>query len=139
MRFRQRSTDSPAVDMAPMIDAVFLLLIFFLVATMFKKQIKDIDIIPPESSSAIRVVPDDDTVVLGISQDGELFWEGQPSSRNQFHERLREIGVENPEQHIRLDADHRAPFRQVAEVLDMCRFRGLSNVGIRTYDDRYNQ
>lgn len=125
--------------MSPLIDAVFLLLIFFLVATMLKKKDKDIDITPPESRSAVKLMPDDDVVVLGINEAGDLFWEGAPSSANEFHQRLREVALANPGQRLRLDADFRTPFFRVAEVLDMCQFRGLHNVGIRTYDDRYNR
>lgn len=125
--------------MSPMIDAVFLLLIFFLVATMLKKEDKDIDIVPPESSSAVKLLPDDNVVVLGIDAEGQLFWEGRASSANQFHQRLRDVAVSDPGQRLRLDADADTPFFRVAEVLDMCQFRGLQNVGIRTYDDRYNR
>ena len=139
MRMQRPSADKAEVAMSPLIDAVFLLLIFFLVATMLKKEDKDIDIVPPESESAVKLMPDDDLIVLGINPEGELFWEGQPTSANQFHQRLREVWSTNPDQRLRLDADADTPFFRVAEVLDMCQFRGLNNVGIRTYDDRYNR
>lgn len=139
MRMQRRETDKAEVAMSPLIDAVFLLLIFFLVATMLKKQDKDIDIVPPESNSAVKLMPDDDIIVLGINEGGDLFWEGRPTTANQFHQRLREVWLTNPDQHLRLDADAATPFHRVAEVLDMCQFRGLNNVGIRTYDDRYNR
>ena len=53
--------------MGPLIDCVFLLLIFFLVSTMFKKENRDINIIPPESDSAVKLPPDDKQVVVGIA------------------------------------------------------------------------
>ncbi len=139
MRMQRANRDKAEVAMSPLIDAVFLLLIFFLVATMLKKDDKDIDITPPESRSAVKLPPDDDIVVLGVDAEGGLFWEGQPASANQFHQRLRDVAVRNPGQRLRLDADAQTPFYRVAEVLDMCQFRGLTNVGIRTYDDRYNR
>ena len=125
--------------MGPLIDCVFLLLIFFLVATMFKKENRDIDITPPESESAEKLPPDDQQKVVGINGAGDVFWQGVPLTRTDLHMRLREIAASDPERRIRLDADADAPFEIVAEVLDMCQFRGLSNVGIRTYDDRYNR
>jgi len=139
MRYRQPAADSPEIPMAPLIDAVFLLLIFFLVATMFRKQEKDIDITPPESTSAMRVLPDDAVVAIGIDEQGKVYWQGETTSRTLLHERLRALAEEDPTRQIRLDADHRTPFRNVAEVLDIIRFRGMSNVGIRTYDDRYGR
>jgi biopolymer transport protein ExbD len=125
--------------MGPLIDCVFLLLIFFLVSTMFKKENRDIDIVPPESDSAVKLPPDDEQLVLGITREGEVFWQGVPVSRTDLHYRLRTQALENPDKRIRLDADAEAPFELVVEMLDLCQFRHLTNVGIRTYDDRYNR
>jgi biopolymer transport protein ExbD len=125
--------------MGPLIDCVFLLLIFFLVATMYKKKDRDIDIIPPESSSAIKIPPDDDQLVIGVTEFGETYLQGDPISKTSLHAELRDIGATDATRQIRLDAHHSAPFEIVVEVLDICKFRGLTNVGIRTYDDRYNR
>ena len=125
--------------MGPLIDCVFLLLIFFLVATMYKKKDRDIDIVPPESSSAIKIPPDDDQIVIGVTEFGETYLQGEPISKTSLHSELRDIGATDPSRQIRLDAHYSAPFEKVVEVLDICKFRGLTNVGIRTYDDRYNR
>ncbi len=125
--------------MSPLIDAVFLLLVFFLVATMLKKEKKDIDIIPPESSSTQRLLPDDDLLVLGVNIDGDFFWEGIPVSLNELHHRLREVSVITPERRIRLDADYQTPFLHVVQILDLAQFNRMNNVGIRTYDPKYNR
>lgn len=138
MRLRSRNRIEPEVSMGPLIDCVFLLLIFFLVSTMFKKENRDINIVPPESDSAVKLPPDDRQVVVGITAGGEVFWQGVPVTRTDLHSRLRQQAEEDPEKRIRLDADAGAPFELVVEMLDLCQFRGLSNVGIRTYDDRYN-
>lgn len=134
----QRNTPKPDVSMGPLIDCVFLLLIFFLVATMFKKEDRDINIVPPESESAVKLPPDDMQTVVGINAAGKVFWQGASITRTDLNARLRALVEDNPERRIRLDADANAPFEKVVEVLDLCQFRGLTNVGIRTYDDRYN-
>lgn len=139
MRLRKSKGEAPSVSMSPLIDCVFLLLIFFLVATMYKKQDRDISISLPDSTSAIKLPPSNDVIVLGIDREGELFWQGAPSSRNDLHHRLKETALATPGIRVRLDADQEAPFWRVAEVLDACQFRGLHNVGIRTYDERYNK
>ena len=138
MRMRRRNDDKAEVSMSPLIDAVFLLLIFFLVATMLKQEDRDIDITPPQSQSAVKLPPDDDVVVVGIDAEGLFYWQGRPATANMMHQQLRELAAADRAQRIRLDADADTPFERVAEVLDMCRFRGLENVGIRTYDPRYN-
>lgn len=139
MRVRTKAEDAPEVSMSPLIDCVFLLLIFFLVATMYKKQNKDIAIVPPASVSAHRLLADDKAVVIGIDRHGGLYWEGAPATANQVHDELRRVASVSPERQIRLDADELTPFEKVVEVLNICQFRGLHNVGIRTYDDRYNR
>lgn len=139
MRVRSAADDEPEVSMSPLIDAVFLLLIFFLVATMYKKQNKDIDIVPPESISAHRLIADDKAVMIGIDRQGVFYYQGQPASSNQLHDHLRTLALVDPNRQIRLDADEYTPFEHVVEVLNICQFRGLHNVGIRTYDDRYNR
>ena len=139
MRMQRSEQDGAEVMMSPMIDAVFLLLIFFLVATMWKKEDKDIDITPPESASASRLMADDKSLVLGIDASEQLYWEGKPSSISEYHHRLRELSLSDPDRQIRLDADEGVTFTRVAEVLNLCQFYRLRNVGIRTYDDRYNR
>jgi biopolymer transport protein ExbD len=56
-----------------------------------------------------------------------------------LHARLRIQAADDPERRIRVDADAEAPFELVVEILDLCQFRGMGNIGIRTYDDRYNK
>jgi biopolymer transport protein ExbD len=127
------------VPMSPLIDCVFLLLIFFLVSTMTRKEDRDIDILLPQSSSAAKVVPSDDFLVIGVDQSGALFVDGEQTTLNQLHLLLREISAGDAGQYIRLDADEATPLHRVVEVLDLCEFNNLANVGIRTYDEHYNR
>ncbi len=139
MRIHRKQEDAAEVMMSPMIDAVFLLLIFFLVATMLRKDSQDIDIIPPESVSAVKLIPDEHTLVLGVNEQGDFFWQGVGVSLNELHHRMREVSVVDPERRIRLDADFQTPFVYVVQVLDLAQFNRMHNVGIRTYDNRYNR
>ena len=138
-RRRRRSKTVAEVSMSPLIDCVFLLLIFFLVSTMFKKEKRDIDIVPPESSSAEKLRPDNEHIVLSVGWDGELYWQGRETTINEIFQRLADQAVADPERRVRIDADHRASLYHVAQLLDMCQFRGMTNVGIRTYDEKYNR
>lgn len=138
MRMTHEDDDNAEVSMSPLIDCVFLLLIFFLVATMLKQVDKDIDVSLPDSASAIKLPAEDDTLVIGIDAIGGLYYEGARTDRDDLHQYLREVAIATPDRRIRLDADQAAPFHRVVEVLDACQFRGLNNVGIRTYDDQYN-
>lgn len=131
--------DAEDISLTPLIDAVFLLLIFFLVSTMMKKINRDIDIQLPESVSAERFMPTDDNRVIGIDADGQLYDQGEPTTVQALHNNIRNLGMEDPDTPIRLDVDQATPTHRVIEVLDLCRFNNLNNVGIRTYDEFYNR
>jgi biopolymer transport protein ExbD len=139
MRLKRAKTDVPEVAMSPLIDCVFLLLIFFLVTTMLKKTDRDIDVSLPESSSAVKLPPADDVTVIGVNRLGRVFWDGVESTRGQMRDRLRWLATSTPGQRIRVDADADVPIVHVAEILDACQLCGLANVGIRTYDEDYNR
>lgn len=139
MALEFESEEEADISMSPLIDCVFLLLIFFLVSTMVKKENRDIDIDLPESGAAEELLPDDDALVIGIDRQGLIYLQGEEAGLNGLHSRLRELSLQDPEQPIRLDADRETPLHRVVEVLDLCQFNQLANVKIRTYDEHYNR
>ncbi|MBB5349889.1 biopolymer transport protein ExbD [Haloferula luteola] len=139
MKINLHDNEQPEVSMSPLIDCVFLLLIFFLVASMAKVKNKDISVDLPESEAAIQLRPHDNQVVIGIDPDSQLYWEGSPCTTNFLLEQLRDLCIEDPERQIRVDMDKEAPFGRFVEVMDACQFYDLKNVGIRTFDESYNR
>jgi len=131
--------EEPEVSMSPLIDCVFLLLIFFLVSSMTKVKNKDINVDLPASEAAIKLKPDDKQAFVGIDNEGMFYWDGQPCTTNFMLEQLRTICIESPERRIRIDMDKDTPFERFVEVMDACQFYNLSNIGIRTYDENYNK
>lgn len=139
MKIRLQTESDPEISISPLIDCVFLLLIFFLVATMTKVKDKDIAIDLPSSTSAVKMRPDDKQVVVGIDQHDQLYWDGQLCSTNFLHQNLRDLGLVDTGKRLRVDLDRGASFGRFVQVMDACQFHNLTNVGIRTYDKRYNQ
>lgn len=127
------------VSMSPLIDCVFLLLIFFLVSTMMKKINRDIAIDLPESQSAERLLPTNDQLVIGINPNGDFYVDGQKENIMQIHKALRDLSKDQPHYQIRIDTDRNAPLHRVVEVVDLCQFNGLTNIVLRTYDEHYNK
>ena len=138
MHIRRPSEDKLEIGMSSLIDCVFLLLIFFLVTTIAKKENRDIDIDLPVSTSSLDVPPDNDTMVVGINKEKMLFYNGRPVTISELHQILLELSEENQDRRIRVDCDKAVAFSRVVEVLDLCSFRGLHNVAVRTYDEQYN-
>jgi biopolymer transport protein ExbD len=131
--------EADEIPITPLIDAVFLLLIFFLVSTMIKKLNRDIDIELPESVSAERLAPESHNRVIGINADGEVFYEGQETTSSPCTGASAPSASRIRRVQIRLDVDRATPTHRVIEVLDLCRFNNLFQVGIRTYDEFYNR
>ena len=122
--------DDPDISMSPLIDCVFLLLIFFLVSSMTKVRNRDIPVELPASDAAVRLRPSDRQSVIGLDAQGAFYWNGQPCTTNFLLEQLRGLCVTDPGRRIRIDMDRNTPFGRFAEVMDACQFYNLSNIGI---------
>lgn len=140
MRISDQNKDEFEVSMSPLIDCVFLLLIFFLLTTMLKKDNRDIAIDLPTSTSALELPADDTNTVIGLNAAGELYINGAASDLNNLRIILKDIYVTNGANHqIRLDGDVECPAYRIVEVLDLCQFIGMRNLAVRTYDEFYNR
>ena len=131
MRIREMEEETPEVQMAPLIDCVFLLLIFFLVATTLKKIEKELPLDLPVSAAAIRTPTTDETVVVSVDRDGNLYLGSEPAGVGYIYQKFREVAKEDPQRRIRIDGDKNAPLGAVVKVLDLCNFEGLRNVRIK--------
>ncbi|MBP5585625.1 MAG: biopolymer transporter ExbD [Lentisphaeria bacterium] len=122
--------DGPEISMSPLIDCVFLLLIFFLVSSMTKVKNRDIPVDLPASEAAVKLRPSDRQSVVGIDAEGRFYWNGQPCTTNFLLEQFRDLCIADPDRRIRIDMDRNTPFGRFAEVMDACQFYNLSNIGI---------
>jgi biopolymer transport protein ExbD len=132
MRINLDSDDSVEVQMAPLIDCVFLLLIFFLVATTLKKIEKELPLELPEATASVSRPVTDDMTIVAVDRDGNLYLGSEPVGQGYLQRKLREIAAEHPFHRIRIDGDRNAPAWSLVRVLDLCTFEGLKNVRIRT-------
>ncbi len=133
MRIRMEEDDDQlAVQMAPLIDCVFLLLIFFLVATTLKKIEKELPLELPEAAAAVSRQLEGNMTIVSIDRDGNLYLGSEPVGQGYLATKLGELAGKDPDHRIRIDADRDAPLWAAVQILDMCNFENLANVGIRT-------
>jgi biopolymer transport protein ExbD len=135
MRIRlggEETEGDAAVQMAPLIDCVFLLLIFFLVTAALREIHPELPLDLPDSGAATKDAKTaDNTIVISINKAGAIFLQGEAANMQTLHTKLREH-ARKPNARVRLDGDRAAALQYVAYVLDLCQFEGLKNVGIRT-------
>ncbi len=132
MRIEAEDEEEVAVQMAPLIDCVFLLISFFLVATTLKKIDRELPLELPEAAAAVSKQVQDNMTIISIDRQGNLYLGSEPVGQGYLSQKLRELAKQDPNHHIRIDADRDAPLWSAVQVLDLCDFENLHNVGIKT-------
>ena len=116
------------VDMTPLIDMVFILLIFFIVTTVFVKD-KGMDIQRPSQSSAGQIAKNN--LLVAITANGNIRAGGQELGINSLRSYVKSrLGVQGLP--IVILADTKAPVGLLAEVMDECRMAGAQNISLAT-------
>jgi len=137
MRIKKKSADQDfEMPLIPMIDMMFVLLLFFLVATTLKKTEKELPMVLPQSGAAIDTEQKDDTLVIGIDRSGQKYFATELVSTNLMMDRLAAAAAANPMRRVRIDADVDTPYKSIVELIEMCEFNNLKNVGFHTKTPR---
>ena len=136
MRTDMKDDEPVEVQMAPLIDCVFLLLIFFLVATTLKKIDEELPLTLPDAESVVEVQQPEDWLVITIDQNGDFYFDGTPTNISMLQNDVRARARSNPEVKVRLDVDQGVPFKRAMEILDLLRFEKIENIGINTRQDK---
>ncbi len=121
------SQKTAEINMAPLIDLVFLLLIFFLVTTSFVKE-TGIDVQRPRASTA--VMKEAGNILVGISADGRVFLDSKQIDIRSVRAHIARCLAENPEGAVVVVADKQSITDTVIRVMDQCRLAGARNVSI---------
>ncbi|MEM7679216.1 MAG: biopolymer transporter ExbD [Myxococcota bacterium] len=130
MRARKKSDGEQGIDISPLIDMVFILLIFFMVSTTFQKDM-DIDISRPKASSATR--SSTKAIRIFIAADGTTYMDGQPIRSWMIQSRVRDLlETGNADESVLVVTDGSVPTRKLVEVVDQCRMAGAKDVGVAT-------
>lgn len=132
MKFRERTDTEQRVDISPLIDMVFILLIFFMVSTTFVKDMK-LDLERPSASSATTASTK--AIRLYIDNAGDTFLDGQPIQVWVIQSRLRELLSGAAEQSVLVVTDGQVPAERLVEVVDQARRAGAQDVGVATVEE----
>jgi biopolymer transport protein ExbD len=114
------------INMSPLIDCVFLLLIFFIVTTVFVKN-TGIDIKKPQAASAKSL--QNNSIMISISRDGRIYYAGTVVSLNSIRGIVRQqLNVKEVPVVILADEDSRSG--QLIKLIDECKLAGAKSVSI---------
>jgi len=121
-----------SLNLAPMIDVVFLLLIFFMVATTFATREKSLDLDLPtaRSGEASEGVPDE--LLVEIGRAGVVVVNGEEVDADRMREIFARAARANPDTPVTIRGDRTSQLHLATGVMDACRLAGLSDVGIMT-------
>ena len=117
--------EEPSIDLTPLIDTIFMLLIFFIMTTTFSRPV--LDILLPESSEA-EASDDRREQVISIKADGSLHYEGRQIDKSE----LVAVLSERPEALLNLYVDQKAPFEAFVGVVDIAKVKKVGRFVIST-------
>ncbi len=116
---KSRALDS--LSMTPLIDVVFILLIFFLVTAHFAQEDRQLPVQLPSAQSAIPMTMEPQILVVGIDENGQFVIDGRNLPIDQVETRIRQEVTNNPiNQTVIIRGDKRVPFQHVVSVMDIC-------------------
>jgi biopolymer transport protein ExbD len=121
------------LNLTPLIDVVFLLLVFFLVATRFAEEERKLEVVLPSAQEAMPMTVEPRQLIINIDDQGRYFVEGSRLTREELDRVIEHATVNNPlRQAVNLRADKRVPFDAVVQVLDLCKKHAVEQYSIDT-------
>jgi biopolymer transport protein ExbD len=124
---RRGGSDKVDINMGPLVDMVFLLLIFFVVTTSFVKE-SGIDV--SRSTAASAELKDRGTIMIGVTPEGDIYFDGKKVDVRSVRGLVERALAEDPEGGVVVVADKASETGAVVGVMDQCRLAGARNVSL---------
>jgi biopolymer transport protein ExbD len=122
--------DLPTLNLTSMIDVLFLLIIFFMVATKFDEMERNIDVAVPQVAHAGAGDPPPQPMVVTVLADGNTQLDGAAVTADELVARLTAARTPLTEPTVVIRGDSQCAFQHVATALSACREAGISDLGI---------
>jgi|SRR5690554_803731 len=129
MRYRENKETIQDLNISPLIDMVFILLIFFMVSTTFVKDMK-LELERPAASSSTTASTK--AVRLYIDNSGQVYLDGTSIQPWVIQTRLRDLLKSKTQKSVLVVTDENVPSGKLVEVVDQARLAGASDVGVAT-------
>ncbi len=129
MRLDPGPADEGTVNLTPLIDVVFLLLVFFLVATTFAKDEVELDLTLPDATTGAQG-EGGHLLVINVKRDGTLVVDGRTMTLEGLRQRLRAAAAAKKDQEVLIRGDTQVQFGVVAQAFDACLAAQLRRVAV---------
>ncbi len=126
-RLYRQNDDESAIDITPMLDIVFIMLIFFVVTSSFVKE-SGIDVNRPSASTAER--KETGSILVAISMDNNVWIDKRRVDPDAIRPNIERLHAENPEGAVVIQADKASTSGLLVKVMDQIRLAGVTNISI---------
>jgi biopolymer transport protein ExbD len=130
MPLKTQTDELPAMNLTPMIDVVFLLIIFFMAASKFAEVEADLELKLPEVAAAAPLTSAPKQRTVSVERDGAVELDGLSVSLAELTARLVAAQSEYPQLSVVIRGDAACPFQHVAAALAACKDAHISELGI---------
>jgi biopolymer transport protein ExbD len=128
MRRRREKTEEDAdINVTPMLDIVFIMLIFFIVTTSF---VKETGIDPRRPPAETAIAKPQANILVGVNEAGHIWMNKQRIELGQIRQLVEDAVNENPESSAIIIADEGSPTGIVIDIMDQVRLGGVINIAI---------
>ena len=120
------------MELAPMIDIVFLLLIFFIVTWNSAQQERNVDVSVPAAEEGADPDRQVGEIIVNVDREGVIVVNGVRVTEDDLLDRLHAISEEYPDQAVILRGDSQASFQHIINILDVCKKAKIWNIAFAT-------
>ncbi|WP_425398343.1 ExbD/TolR family protein [Aeoliella sp.] len=129
----KKGLSGSSLSLTPLIDVVFLLLIFFLVTTRFEEEERDMAVNLPKASAAEPTIFQGKEIFVTITPTGEFFLEGKQYSASSLENKLKSLYENNPgKQKVKIRADQESRTSHLVTVMNACNQANIRDYTIAT-------
>lgn len=136
MRINVQDDEQPEIGLIALIDCIFFLLMFFMMATSFKhtednKPVVELPVtLPTAQASFERAQAGPEPLTIGVDKDGDLYLAGKAVSTQALHDALKKEAASNPGRPVRIDGDEQTSYQHIVHVLELCQFEGFTKISM---------
>ena len=115
------------MNVVPLVDVMLVLLVIFIVTAPLLTHAVKIDL--PRASSSVNITRPEH-IALGIRENGDLFWNGEPIAQEALAQRFAAESAKQPQPELHIRADRHVYYDQVAQIMALAAKTGLTRIGM---------